>query len=64
MTCDETAALLTDRLYGVLIPDDERRLEDHLAGCASCRREADGLAAMWTEMAPGTRIGIAVECNT
>jgi hypothetical protein len=51
MNCDETTELLSDRLKGLLSPEDERKLEAHLATCAACRDEADAIAALWSDMA-------------
>lgn len=50
MTCEETTALLPDRLQGALAPDDERRVAEHLEGCAACRRDVETLAALWADM--------------
>jgi predicted anti-sigma-YlaC factor YlaD len=50
MTCEETIALLPDRLQGFLAADDEQRVANHIEGCASCRKEAAALAALWADM--------------
>jgi putative zinc finger protein len=50
MTCEETTALLADRLQGLLAADDERRVADHLESCASCRGAAETFAALWADM--------------
>lgn len=50
MSCEDTAALLSDRLKGLSSAEDERRLEDHLAGCAACREEARSMAALWDDL--------------
>jgi predicted anti-sigma-YlaC factor YlaD len=50
MNCEQTTELLSDRLKGLLSPEDEQQLEGHLASCAACREEADAIAALWTEM--------------
>jgi hypothetical protein len=50
MNCEETTGLLSDRLKGLVAPDDERRLEAHLAGCAACREEAAAVDALWAEL--------------
>jgi predicted anti-sigma-YlaC factor YlaD len=47
MSCDETTALLTDRLHGAISAGDERRLEAHLADCAACRAAASQFEALW-----------------
>ena len=51
MSCDETTALLSDRLTGLLTGDDERRLDAHLAGCPACRAEAEAIGALWADLA-------------
>jgi anti-sigma factor RsiW len=49
MFCRSSVELMSRRLDGLLEPPDAARLDDHLAGCATCRaqwaalREADGL---------------------
>ena len=45
MSCEDTSGLLADRLKGLASADDERRLEEHLATCATCREEARSMAA-------------------
>jgi putative zinc finger protein len=50
MNCDETTALLTDRLQGALAPDADARLDEHLKSCAACRREAEALATLWADL--------------
>jgi len=50
MTCEETPALLADRLLGQSSATDERRLEAHLATCAACRAEVAASAELWTDM--------------
>lgn len=50
MNCERTTERLSDRLKGLLSDDDERSLEDHLAGCPACREEADAVSALWNDM--------------
>jgi putative zinc finger protein len=50
MNCEDTTALLFDRLKGLLSAADEQRLEAHLATCADCRGEADAMALLWTTL--------------
>lgn len=50
MSCEDTAALLADRLKGLSSAEDERRLEDHLATCATCREEARSMEALWEDL--------------
>jgi len=42
--CRALAPLLAEQASGALAPDDARRVEAHLAGCAACRAEADAYA--------------------
>jgi len=39
MECKETHFLLNDYLEGSLSSDDKTRVEQHLSGCESCRRD-------------------------
>ena len=50
MSCEDTAALLADRLKGLSSLEDERRLEEHLATCGACREEARSMAALWEDL--------------
>jgi len=50
MSCEETTALLADRLLGQTSADDERRLDAHLATCAACRAEVAAASELWTDM--------------
>ncbi|HJR71791.1 MAG TPA: HEAT repeat domain-containing protein [Gammaproteobacteria bacterium] len=47
MSCDETLALIIDRLKGLSTPADEQRLAAHLEGCAACRTEVAATEAVW-----------------
>lgn len=47
MSCDETPALVIDRLKGLGTPADEQRLAAHLDGCTACRTEAAATEAVW-----------------
>lgn len=50
MSCEDTTALLLDRFKGVASADDERKLEQHLAGCASCRATAESVTRLWADL--------------
>lgn len=50
MNCDETPALVIDRIKGLCSTADEERLDAHLAGCAECRTEANATAALWQRL--------------
>ncbi|HZF31199.1 MAG TPA: zf-HC2 domain-containing protein [Gammaproteobacteria bacterium] len=50
MSCEDISGLLADRLKGLSSAEDERRLEDHLATCATCREEARSMAALWEDL--------------
>ena len=41
MNCESVIKLIPLYFYGELSPEEEDRLEQHLDGCAGCRREAD-----------------------
>jgi hypothetical protein len=41
MTCDSVSNLIPLYYYGELAPEEEDRLETHLAGCAACARELE-----------------------
>jgi hypothetical protein len=41
MTCDSVSNLISLYYYGELNPEEEDRLETHLAGCAACARELE-----------------------
>jgi len=56
-TCEEKEALVAF-LYDEADPSDRERVEAHLAGCAACREEVNGLLAVRTTLAdwaPSTR---------
>jgi len=50
MNCEDTAGLLSDRLKGLLAPEDNVRLDAHLATCSACQAEADALTALWSDL--------------
>ncbi|HEX6999581.1 MAG TPA: zf-HC2 domain-containing protein [Gammaproteobacteria bacterium] len=50
MSCEDTIALVADRLMGLISPEDETRLDAHLAGCAACRAEAETMTAVWDDL--------------
>jgi predicted anti-sigma-YlaC factor YlaD len=55
MICEDTTAVLLDRFKGLAAADDERRLEQHLAGCADCRATAESITRLWADL--GTDLG-------
>jgi hypothetical protein len=50
MNCEETTALVVDRLKGGNSAADEQRLDEHLATCAECRAQADTTLAVWQRL--------------
>ena len=46
MTCPETAPALGAYVLGALDPDERRRFEEHLSGCALCTAELAEFAAL------------------
>lgn len=50
MNCEETPALVIDRLKGLCSTADGERLDAHLASCAECRAEAEATAAIWQRL--------------
>jgi hypothetical protein len=52
-----------DFLYGERDPDRTPRVEDHLAACATCREEVDGLGAARTRLAAWTLPGPALAAS-
>jgi len=50
-TCQDFDVLITLRATGDLSPDEAKRLELHLAACASCRAEAEADAAVLRQVA-------------
>jgi hypothetical protein len=51
MSCPRWQRRVSDRLDGALSPVRERRLAEHLAGCADCRSYARGLELLQVEAA-------------
>src|SRR5262245_21148708 len=47
--CDQE--LIVGYLYGELSPSERETLDRHLASCAECRKEVDGLRATRTQLA-------------
>lgn len=43
MKCEDVQRILLDLVYGELCPDDRDSVEQHLAECETCSREADAL---------------------
>ena len=50
MTCEETTALLMDRLQGDIAPENEQRLTAHIATCPACRAEVDAMTETWESL--------------
>jgi anti-sigma factor RsiW len=50
MTCEETTALLMDRLQGDISPENEQRLAAHVAVCSACRAEVDAMTETWESL--------------
>ena len=50
MNCEDTAGLSSDRLKGLLSPEDAGRLDAHLATCPACQAEADALTTLWADL--------------
>jgi hypothetical protein len=50
MSCDDTSALIVDRLKGQISAADEQRLNAHLATCADCREEHETITAIWDRL--------------
>jgi anti-sigma factor RsiW len=46
MRCEHVQDVLQDHLERLLLPIDRAAVDDHLAGCATCRREAASLRAL------------------
>jgi predicted anti-sigma-YlaC factor YlaD len=57
MSCEDTVALLSDRLHGAISSADEQRLAAHLTECESCRAEAHAIGEIWDELG---RLDVAV----
>ncbi len=51
MSCDEYETMLTAYVDDELPPEDRQRLEDHLAGCESCRHTLAALTAVGEDLA-------------
>lgn len=49
--CDEYLELISARLDGALSPEENTRLEEHLAGCPDCRALAEELSALHAAVA-------------
>jgi len=62
MSCADVQPQLIDWLYGELSEQEEERLREHLAGCDSCRRQADELrgSLQLLELAPEAQARVDV----
>jgi anti-sigma factor RsiW len=50
MSCEDTSALIVDRLKGQISAADEQRLDAHLATCTACSEEAETVTALWERL--------------
>lgn len=50
MTCEETPALLMDKLQGHISRADDERLAAHAATCAACRAEVEAMTETWDDL--------------
>jgi len=50
MKCEQADKLLMDSLMGVLGDTDRQALDEHLAGCDRCQREAAGVESLWQDL--------------
>ena len=50
MSCEELKPMLTGYVDGELSAEQRARVEEHLAGCAGCRREAEQLRRLGEEL--------------
>jgi hypothetical protein len=50
MNCEDTAGLSSDRLKGLLSPEDAWLLDAHLRTCPACQAEVDALATLWSDL--------------
>ena len=50
MKCDRASEKLIDDLTGNLSETESDELAQHLVTCAACRREADELRGLWTDL--------------
>jgi hypothetical protein len=53
MDCGQAIAAMPDLLTGSLAEADRLQIDQHVAGCASCRAERDELAAAWQLLGEG-----------
>ena len=51
MDCEAARAQLADRLTGTLTPDAASALEQHLASCDACARDAQDARETWSALA-------------
>lgn len=50
MTCSEAKACFADDWCGTLRAPERNDLKLHVAGCAACRQEAEGLESLWSKL--------------
>jgi hypothetical protein len=51
MECERVREDFVERLTGTLDAERSRTIDQHLAGCASCRAETERMREMWAELA-------------
>jgi hypothetical protein len=50
MTCEKAKEQFADYLVGDIEPAAEAEIRGHIASCASCREELEGLSAVWVKL--------------
>jgi anti-sigma factor RsiW len=50
MNCEKAKEQFADYLVGDIEPSAETEIRAHIASCASCREELEGLSAVWTKL--------------
>ena len=50
MTCEKAKEQFADYLVGDIEPSAETEIRAHIASCASCREELEGLSAVWAKL--------------
>ena len=50
MNCEKAKEQFADYLVGDIEPSAEAEIRVHIASCASCREELEGLSAVWAKL--------------